>query len=363
MVHTDNNRPLFKIRDIANTLRADAVGDLDVVVSSLAEPAHAGRDQLALAMHEKYHNDLKTGRAVAAVLPIGTNWQALDLQAAIFMPTPKQALANLTPMFDHRVALPVGVHPSAVIADSASIGKNAAVGAFVTIGEHTRIGENATIHSHTSIGRSVVIGDCALINSGVRVGDNAVIGDSFLAHLGAVIGADGFSFDPSALLRQDNNVDSIPRVASLGAVKIGDNVEIGANTTIDRGTIRDTEIGSGTKIDNLVQISHNVKVGCHCLISGQSGIAGSTQVGNRVIIAGQAAIKDNITIGDNVIILAAAKVVKSVPSGQIIMGFVPARKQEEFYVLYRALLRLPALARKVDDLGRRLQGFGKEKAK
>lgn len=275
----------YTIREIAAALGAEAVGDVEIVVTRASEPQAAGADALALAMDPKYAGGIAQGSARAALLWPGADWQALGLKAAIFAPRGRLAMAGLTVLMDPGPEIAAGVHPMAIVDESAEIGAGAAIGPFVVIGRGVRIGARARIASHVSVAEGAVIGEDALLLQGVRIGSRVTIGDRFICQPGAVIGADGFSFvtpEKSGVEeiretlgeRSEIRRQSWTRIHSLGAVSIGDDVEIGANVCIDRGTIRDTTIGSGTKLDNLVHIGHNVQVGRDCLLCGQVGWSG-----------------------------------------------------------------------------------------
>ena len=349
------------IEQIAAALGAEALGVVDLEVTGLAEPARAGPDQLALAMSEKFLADLSKGAARAAVLGAGSDWQALGLKAAIIAPRPRYALAGLTAAMDRGPGIAAGVHATAVINASARIGAGAAIGPFVVIGRGARIGANARIDAHASIGAEAAIGDDAVIHAGVRIGARVRIGDRVFIQPGAVIGGDGFSFvtpEKSMVERARETLgkaaapaasQSWTRIHSLGSVVLGDDVEIGANTAIDRGTIANTEIGDGTKLDNLVHIGHNVRIGRDCLICGQVGSAGSTVIGDRVVLGGPCGLSDNIVIGDDVVAAGATKIFSNVPSGRMLMGS-PAVKMDTQVEIYKAMRRLPRVMKTVEAL-------------
>ncbi len=301
-----------RIGDIARALGAEAEGDLDLEVTGASEPQAAGPDQLALAMDPRYADGIGKGRARAAIVWPGADWRGMGLKAAIFAPRGRLAMAGLTRLMDPGPAIAAGVHPMALVDPTAQIGAGAAVGPFVVIGAGVRIGPGARIASHVTIAEGARIGAEPLILQGARIGARVTIGDRFICQPGAVIGADGFSF----VTPEKSGVEEIretlgsraeikdqtwTRIHSLGAVTIGHDVEIGANVCIDRGTIRDTQIGSGTKLDNLVHIGHNVQIGQDCLLCGQVGIAGSARIGDRVVLAGQCGVNDNIFVGNDVI--------------------------------------------------------------
>ncbi len=348
------------INDIARALGAQIAGDGSVMVTHAAEPATAGPDGLALAMDPKYAAGLAQGGARAAVLWPGADWRALGLQAALFMPRPRYAMATLTRFLDLGPLIAPGVHPTAVIDASALVGEGSAIGPFVVIGAGAVIGPNARIAPHVSVDAMAVVGTDVLLLAGVRIGARVRIGDRFVAQPGAVIGADGFSFvtpeksGPEQIRetlgdRERFDPQSWTRIHSLGSVEIGDDVEIGANSTIDRGTIRNTVIGSGTKLDNLVQIGHNVQIGRDCLLCGQVGIAGSARLGDRVVLAGQCGVNDNISVGDDVIAGGATKIFTNAPAGRVLLGY-PAVRMETQIAINKGLRRLPRLFAQVAEL-------------
>ncbi len=348
------------IREIASALGAEAKGDLDLRITGAAEPAMAGPDDLALAMDPKYADGLGKGRARAAIVWPGADWQALGLTAALWVPRPRVAMAGLTRLIDAGPMIAPGIHPMALVDPTAMIGPDACIGPFVTIAAHAVIGARARIASHVSIAEHTRIGADALILQGARIGARVVIGDRFICQPGVVIGGDGFSFvtpeksgveEIRETLGQRDSIHAQGwlRIHSLGSVSIGDDVEIGANACIDRGTIRDTVIGSGTKLDNLVHLGHNVSVGRDCLLCGQVGIAGSARIGDRVVLGGQCGVNDNISVGDDVIAGGATKIFTNAPAGRVLLGY-PAVKMQTHLEMQKALRRLPRLAATVAAL-------------
>jgi UDP-3-O-[3-hydroxymyristoyl] glucosamine N-acyltransferase len=349
----------FTIEQIATALGAQFEGEGGLVIKGASEPQAAGPDDLALAMDEKYAAGLAQGKAQAALLWAGADWAALGLKAAIFVPRPRYAMSGLTTLMDPGPEIAEGIHPSAVIDETAQIGEGAAIGPFVVIGRGVKIGARARIASHVSIAEHAAIGDDALILQGVRVGARVEIGDNVILQPGAVIGADGFSFvtpETSGVEKVRETLgdrgqaegQSWTRIHSLGAVTIGNDVEIGANAAIDRGTIRSTSIGSGTKLDNLVHVGHNVQIGEDCLLCGQVGIAGSSKIGNRVVLAGQCGVNDNIFIGDDVIAGGATKIFTNAPAGRVLLGY-PAVKMETHMEIQKSLRRLPRFMKAARD--------------
>ena len=350
----------YTIGDIAKELGAEAAGDLNLSVYRVREPQNAQAGDLALAMEESYAEALTSGSAEAAVVWTGADWQNLGLKAAIFAPRSRYVLSGVTHVFEKAPEVSPGIHPSAVIDPSASIGENASIGPFVVVGARAKIGANARILSHCTVSEDAVIGSNALLYQSVRVGARVRIGDDFIAQSGAAIGSDGFSFvtpKPGAVeearatgaVTTASRTEGFARINSLGTVVIGNNVEVGVNAAIDRGTIANTTIGDGTKIDNLVQIGHNVTVGQHCLLCGQSGIAGSSILGDRVVLGGQSAVADHVTVGSDVILAGKSGISSNVPPGRVMMGY-PAVRMDLNIESYKAVRRLPRLVAKVQKL-------------
>lgn len=354
------------LSQIAAALGARLEGNGDLVVVSAAEPAMAGSDDLALAMDPGYAEGLASGAARAAVLWEGADWRALGLEAALFVPRPRYAMAGLTQLLDQGPGIAPGIHPGAVIDPAAVIGEGVAIGPFAVIEAGARIGANTRIGAQCYIGAGAALGADSLLMPGARIGARVRIGARYIGHFGSVVGGDGFSFvtpDKSSVetarqtLGQGDGGQGAPgagnqnwtRIHSLGAVEIGEDVELGANSTIDRGTIRDTRIGRGTKIDNLVQIGHNSQVGEDCLICGQVGIAGSARIGNRVVLGGKVGVSDNIFVGDDVVAGGSAKIYSNAPAGRMLLGS-PAMKMDSQIQLYKAQRRLPRLLTQVSEL-------------
>lgn len=349
------------ISDIAAALGAEALGAVDLVVSGLSEPASAGPDDLALAMSPAYAEGLAAGRARAAVLGPGMDWNAYGLEAAIIAPRPRYAMAGLTAAMDRGPSIAPGIHPSAIIDPTAQVGPSAAIGPFVVIGADVVVGANARIASHVSIAEDARIGDDALIYQGARIGARVRIGDRVIIQPGAMIGGDGFSFVTPGKSQVEATRESLgkdagavspqswTRIHSLGSVVVGHDVEIGANSTIDRGTVADTTIGNGTKLDNLVHVGHNCRIGDDCLLCGMVGIAGSVTIGDRVVMGGRSGSFDNIVIGDDVVVGGGTLIMSNVPAGRAMLGY-PGVRMDTQLEMYKGLRRLPRLAKTVAEL-------------
>ncbi|MGJ8622474.1 MAG: UDP-3-O-(3-hydroxymyristoyl)glucosamine N-acyltransferase [Yoonia sp.] len=344
------------IKDIAAALGAEAFGAVDLQVTGASEPATATADDLALAMTPAYGDALAKGAAKAAVVWPGADWRALGLEAAIIAPRARLAMAGLTQMLDQ--PLPDnGISPHAAISEEAKLGSNVRVGAFSVIGAGAVIGDDTWIGDHVSIAAGVTLGAACQIHAGVRLQRGVHLGAHVILQPNVVLGGDGFSFvtaQPSNVERARETLGEgateIPddptwhRIHSLGGVVIGDDVEVGANSCVDAGTIRATQVGAGTKIDSLVQVGHNVIVGAHCLLCAQAGIAGSTVIGDRVVVGGKAGVADNLRVGDDVVLGGGSVVLSNVPAGRVMMGY-PATKMTNHIDSYKALRRLPRMLR------------------
>ncbi|TNJ40688.1 UDP-3-O-(3-hydroxymyristoyl)glucosamine N-acyltransferase [Phaeobacter sp. B1627] len=351
---------MFTIREIADAIGAEAAGAVDLVITHAAEPQDAGPDALAMAMSPKYAEALAAGQSKAALLWDGADWKAMGLEAAIFVSRPRLAMGGVTRLLDPGQREHAGIHPSAVIDPEAEIGADVTIGPLVVVGPGARIGAGSVIGAHCFIGADVTLGNGAILREMVSIGARATIGDRFRAQPGARIAPDGFSYVTPETSGAENvrktlgdqgeaKAQSWVRIHSLGSVRIGNDVEIGANATVDNGTIRDTEIGDGTKIDNLVHIGHNCRIGNDCLLCGQTGLSGSVTVGDNVVLGGQCGVGDNIAIGDRVIAGGGTKILSNVPAGRVMMGY-PAVKMDTHTEMYKAQRRLPRMLRDLDAL-------------
>ena len=351
---------MFTIREIAQALGAEAAGDLDFVISGAAEPQDAGGDRLAMAMDPKYADKLAQGSAQSAILWEGADWEAMGLKAAIFASRPRMAMAGVTAKLDPGQHFGAGIHPSAVVDPTAELGDNVTVGPLAVIGPRAKIGAHSVIGPQCFIGADVTIGENAALREAVTIGARVTIGDRFRSQPGARVGGDGFSYVTPEVSGVEKARESLgdqgevraqswERIHSLGSVTIGNDVELGSNATIDNGTIRDTVIGDGSKLDNQVHIGHNTRVGRDCLLCGQAGISGSVEIGNNVVLGGKVGVSDNLFIGDGVIAGGSSIILSNVPAGRVILGY-PAVKMETHTEIYKAQRRLPRLMRDIEAL-------------
>ena len=327
----------FTLEQIAQITGGMLTKAQDVAITEIAPPLLAGENTLALALGEDEIANLSKTKAKAALVPLGVN---IDGFTTIEVERPRLAMMKLITMFYEEPGVNKGIHPTATVAATAKLGENVSLGPNVVIAEHAVVGDNTKILANGYVGNGAVIGKDCFFHPGVNIGDRVKVGDKVILHHGVSLGADGFSFvteNPNNIeqarqdgeIREANTEQVIFKIPSIGSVVIGNNVEIGANTCIDRGTIENTTVGDNTKIDNLVMIGHNCRIGKGCMIVSQVGIAGSCVIGHRVVIAGQAGLADHLSIGDDTIIAAQAGVSKSFPAKSIVVGS-PAMPRKEF---------------------------------
>jgi UDP-3-O-[3-hydroxymyristoyl] glucosamine N-acyltransferase len=357
------------VESVARSLGFDYAGDGSVQIEAPMQPAAATERHLALAMDPKFLSKIKEGSARAAMVPPDFDWKSTSLDAVIFAPRARYAMAGVTALFSPDMKRPAERHICAVVDQSAIIADSAHIGAFAVIEEGAQIGAGVLIGSHVCIGPGAIIGANSVIKSGTRIGARVAIGDRVIIHENTVVGADGFSFvtpEKGAIeIAREGGGDPFvapgavwARIHSLGSVIVGDDVEIGASVTIDRGTVADTRIGAGTKIDNQVQIGHNVVIGENCLLCGQTGVAGSAELGDRVVLGGQSGVADHVKIGHDVMVMASAGV-SGHTKPQSIVGGTPAVARNLFVKQLMAMRKLP---RVVDDVAALKKRFSSRKA-
>jgi len=331
----------MKLSALAAAIGAEAGTAADVEVSHVAELRHAGPGALVMVRDARGLDKAEASGASALLLPAALSSSRLPFLRAADV---RLALARALALLHPAAPVPPGIHPTAVIAPGARLGSGVAVGPHCVIGAESTIGDGVVVSAGCVIGPRVSIGEGSLLFPRVTIYERCTLGRRAVVHSGVVIGADGFGF-----VRDGTTQVKIPHV---GTVVIEDDVEVGANTTIDRATLGETRIGAGTKIDNLVQIAHNVTVGPRTLIVAQVGIAGSAVVGADVVLAGHVGVADHVTVGDGAQVLAKALVTRDVPPGAVVSG-QPARPHREQLKMQAALARVPDL---LDRRGGRRRG-------
>jgi UDP-3-O-[3-hydroxymyristoyl] glucosamine N-acyltransferase len=331
-------------RDIARIVGGEISGDPEQMVTGLAGIREAAPGDISFLASSKYLSAVKTTRASVLIVPQDTPVSFAG--TLIRVDNPAAAFAKLVEQVTPPpVTYKPGIHPSAVVASSARLGQDISIQPHAVIEGGAVIGDRSVIGANSYIGHECRVGSDCIIYPLVSLRERTTLGDRVILHGGVVLGADGFGFESVG-----GKHKKIPQV---GYVEIGDDVEIGANTAIDRGRFGRTRIGNGTKIDNLVQIAHNCMIGDHCIICGLVGIAGSVIVGNHVTIAGQVGIAGHLSIGDKSIIMAQAGVTKDVPAGSVMLG-APAVPHKEFKRVNAAVQRLPDTLTKFQELEQQL---------
>jgi len=314
-------------------------GDDRLLVHDLAEIQHAEPGELTFLSNPKYIKFLATTRATAILVDENLMESYPNL---IRVQNVNYAYSRALAIFRPEATKPApGIDPTALIAKDVVLGNDVHIGAHVFIDEKCIVGERVCILPNSVIGKETQIGDDALIYPNVTVYHRCHVGKHVIIHSGVVVGSDGFGF-----VRVENSIEKIPQA---GGVLIDDDVEIGANTTIDRGTLGNTVIGKGTKIDNLVQIAHNVKIGEYCFLAGQSGVAGSTVIEDGVTIAGQVGIAGHLHIGAGAIIAAQAGVSKDIPTGAVVIGS-PAQEKGKVWREMANIRSIPDIKEKIKRL-------------
>ncbi|MBN1272035.1 MAG: UDP-3-O-(3-hydroxymyristoyl)glucosamine N-acyltransferase [Candidatus Aminicenantes bacterium] len=341
----------LSVEELAKRLKYPYEGDGNTLITGVGSLDKAQKGHLTFLNQKKFRTLLETTRASAVIL---TPEETFDRLPVIRAKNPQLAFIQAVELFLSSRQPSPGIHPSAFVDSSAKLGRNVLIGALACIGEEVEIGDNTIVHPLACIYPSVKIGRDCTIHSHVTLREQTEIGNRVIIHCGVVVGADGFGY------LQDEYGSSF-KIPQIGKVRIEDNVEIGANSTIDRAALDETVIGAGTKIDNLVHIGHNVEIGRDSIIVAQVGISGSTKIGKNVIIAGQAGLVDNIRIGDRVVIGPQTGVQKSIPAGAQIMGSpsMDFKKYSRMTVSLKGLDELKKtvrmLKKKISDLEKRLK--------
>jgi len=340
----------YSLAELARLVGGEVVGDASVEITGVAGIKEAHEGDITFLANPKYDSYLATTRA-SAVIAAGNGGSP---KPVIKVANPYLAFLKVISLFTGETPGQSlrGVHPTAMIEGSASIGADVSIGAYCYVGANVRIGDRTTILPLVCVLDDASIGADCLLYPHVTVRERCEIGDRVILHAGCVIGADGFGY------AKDGEANR--KIPQIGVVRIEDDVEIGANTTIDRATTEVTLIKRGAKIDNLVQIAHNVVIGEHSILAAQVGVSGSTLIGKNVTLAGQAGLVGHINIGDNVMVGAQGGVTKSVPANTKVSGY-PAREHSCARKIYALWARLPELFRDVKELAKRVEDLEKRK--
>ncbi|MDH7600876.1 MAG: UDP-3-O-(3-hydroxymyristoyl)glucosamine N-acyltransferase [Armatimonadota bacterium] len=328
-------------RELAEKLGGLIEGSDDVIITGVNSVDYASEGDVVLAENEKFFKKAcASGASCIVTAPnIGRTTPGKTL---IRVENPADAFITVLELFMPEEPMPArGVSKTAVVGSNVRLGRDVRVGANAFIGDRAVLGDGCVVHPNVHIGADVVIGDSCILYPGVVIYPRCRIGNRVVLHAGVVIGADGFGY------RQGPN--GLRKIPQVGIVEIGDDVEIGANSTVDRAKFGATIIGSGSKIDNLVHIAHNVKIGRNCIIVALSGVAGSVEIGDNVTLAAQTGVKDNVRIGDGCIVAARAGVIGDLQKGSVVSGF-PARDHFAEKRAQAAWLRLPEMLKRLKVL-------------
>ncbi len=336
----------FSVGQIASLLHGEVVGDEKTKVNNLSKIEEGKPGCLSFLANEKYTHFVYTTEASAILVRRDFTPEHEVKAALIKVDDPYSCIALLLNMIDQMRPKKGGTDKECHISGSADVSAAAYIGAFAYIGEHVSVGENTRIYPQAYLGDNVKVGKNCIIYPGVKIYRDCVIGNNVIIHAGAVIGADGFGFAPQN--------GSYMKIAQIGNVVIEDNVEIGANTTVDRATMGSTRVKHGTKLDNLIQVAHNVEVGANTVIAAQAGIAGSAKVGDNCMIGGQVGIAGHISIGNRVNIGAQSGIPNHVAENSNILG-TPAIPIKDFARQVVLLKRLPELNETVKRLQKEIE--------
>jgi len=333
----------FTATQIAQMIKGELIGDGSIELTGLAPADCARAGDLTFAENAAYFAVAERSQAAAILVP---EPYASSNKVLIRVTNPRVAMARVLPVFFPPEEHPHGIHPTAVIADSAHVDPTAHVGAGCIVRARAKLGARSVLMGNNDVGADCDVGEDACLFPNVVLYRKTQIGRRVVIHAGTVVGSDGFGY----ILDEGRH----RKLLQLGNVIIGDNVEIGANAAIDRGTLGATVIGEGTKIDNLVHIAHNVVIGRHCMIMGQVGFAGSTRLGDYVIVASQSGIADHLKLGNQVIVGAKSGVMRDVPDGGRVVG-IPAAPDRQAKRQIIAVQQLPDLIHQVRELEKHVE--------
>jgi UDP-3-O-[3-hydroxymyristoyl] glucosamine N-acyltransferase len=331
------------VAELADFLGCPYIGNGDTVIRGISGLENAKKGDLVFLTKPKQQRFLEKTKASAVIIPAELDYDDLP---AIKSKNPHRSFIRAIDFFFKPYRPEPEIHPQALVSPSAKLGKDVSIGAFSIIGDDTEIGDNTVVFPLVSIYPGAKVGSQCLIHSHTSLRENIRIGSQVIIHNGCVIGADGFGY------LQDKDKSHI-KIPQTGTVIIEDNVEIGANTTIDRAALGKTVIRKGTKIDNLVQVAHNVEIGENSILVAQAGIAGSSRAGKNVIMSGQVGISDHVNIGDNVIIAAKSGITKDIPEDSMVAG-MPHLDIMEWRKAWSSIPKLYELIKEVRRLKKRV---------
>lgn len=334
----------FSAQQIAAFVQGEIVGDANVTVNSFAKIEEGKPGSITFLSNPKYEHFIY-GTEASIVLVNRDFIPEKPIKATLIkVDNAYETLAKLMTLYEQSKTQSKGIASTAIIAESVQIGKDVYIGAYAVIDEGVVIGDNTQIYPHTYVGKNARIGKGSLIYSGVNIYHDCQIGNHVTLHSGVVIGADGFGFAPTP--------EGYNKIPQIGNVIIEDNVEIGANTCVDRATMGSTIVHKGVKLDNLIQIAHNDEIGANTVIAAQSGLAGSAKMGEWCVIAGQVGISGHLTIGNHVTLGPQSGIISSIPDGKTMIGSLPMED--------KAFFKMQAIMRRLPDMYRELNALRKE---
>ncbi|UCG59168.1 MAG: UDP-3-O-(3-hydroxymyristoyl)glucosamine N-acyltransferase [Phycisphaerales bacterium] len=325
--------------ELAEYVGGRVCGDTSVVIKSASTLGRASDGDISFLVNRKYHKQLRGTKASAVI--VGKEMTDTSVPLLVVEDPYYAFMQIMVLLHGHRKHKKVGISPRAAISDGAKIGADCHIHDFATVGDGTRVGDGCIVYPGACIGRDVHIGNDSVIYPNVTIHDDCKIGNRVIINASCIIGADGFGY---ASYKGTHH-----KIPQIGSVVIEDDVEIGGCCSIERGTLGDTVIGQGSKLGDLVAIGHGTKIGTHCLLVAQAGIAGSASVGHHCIIGAQACVVGHVNIGNNVTVAAQAGVVANVPDGQVVLG-APAVEATQGKQAYDIIQRLPEIQRSIQDL-------------
>ena len=337
----------FTAQQIAEYLNGEVVGNSEITVNTLSKIEEGTPGSLSFLANPKYNQYIYNTEASIVIISKEFKAEAEIAATLIKVDDAYGAFATLLKIYNQVKHQKSGVEQPSFIADSASVGGETYVGAFAYLGENVKVGNGTKIYPHVFVGDNVEIGENCLILPGVKIYADCKVGSEVTIHAGTVIGSDGFGFAP-------NSKNSYDKVSQIGNVIIEDHVEIGSNVSIDRATLGSTIIHKGVKLDNLIQIAHNVEIGENTVIASQSGIAGSTKLGKNAMIGGQVGVIGHVNIGDNVKIAAQSGIGKDLKDNEVVQGS-PAFGYGEYQKSYVYFRKLPQLAKDIHNIEKKIK--------
>ena len=339
----------YSLGEIAELIEGELLGDATIEIKGIKPIEEALSGDIAILFHPKYARHLRKTQASAIIVSADSELRYPNL---IKVANPRYALSQVLNLFYRKEYQPIGISPQAIVGKGCRIGKEVSLYPLVYVGDNSSIGDRVVIHPGVVIGEQVTIGEETIIHPNVSIYSHVNIGKRVIIHSGCVIGSDGFGY-----VKEKGAHHKIPQV---GTVIIEDDVELGANVCIDRATMGVTHIKRGVKVDNLVQIAHNVVIGEDSILVSMVGLSGSTRLGKEVVMGGQSGATEHVELGDRVMVAAKAGITKDIPPGSVVAGFpaISMKRWKEQIALFR---RLPELFEKIEAVEKKLDSLIKQR--